>query len=1188
MALCPCTLTHTEIELDGTHLSAGPGLRVHLYWSNEGTQDLVFTDGDMVAEDVCIVAAQKCSISPLCHSLYALCDLKEKHWYPPNHIFKINKDLCLTLHYRMRFYFKNWHCMTEKEPRVHRWSPRKSDPEKPDQGSPLFDPMSLNYIYAQGKYDFINGIAPLRESLKEQDMHLFQNESLGMAVLHLSYIAVQSNRSLGDVAKEISFKECIPKAFRIKIEKSNPLTRIRLKRGFRKFVRGFQLPTTGSGKMIQHDIVFKYLSTLENLCSNFGGEIFQALYLEVQPEGNRTPYINGRCYVKTTEALIYPTQSTQECEVLVTGTEGIQWRTMKKEPPPIKKTGWKGKPGDHGNNKVNEAMEFTEKPWIYFCDFKEITHIGISECRVSVHRQDNKCLDLVLTCHNIALSFASLIDGYSRLTTDSHHYLCHEVAPPRVVLSITSGIHGPMQPHYVTNKLRREENKEGLYVLRWSALDFNKIIMTVVSKEKPEYEVFRTAGGLQGIKQFQIERKASDAYVLQGWDRSFPSVKELLGSLKGCMLKSGKESYVVHKCCPPLPHEFSNLLITRNTKDTEIRPLSAQLNLSQLSFHQIRKEEIIQELHLGRGTRMNIYVGRFCIQEEEEDEEEEEEMNSSSGQRHSEARDIRVVLKVLDPSHRDIALAFFELASLMSQVSHAHLAFVHGVCVRGSENIIVEEYVEFGPLDVMLRKEKGKMSPGWSLTVIQQLASALSYLEDKNMVHGNICCKNVLVARKGLEEGSSPFIKVSDPGISFTVLSREERVERIPWIAPECVQTVNKLSLGADKWSFGTTVLEICCNGDVPLKERTLSEKERFYEIKGQLPEPSCKELADLNSLCHSYEPNQRPSFRTILRELTLLQQQNPDISCENSVPTVSDPTVFQKRYLKKVRDLGEGHFGKVGLYIYDPFNDGTGEMVAVKSLKSDYSEELHTSWTREIEILKTLYHDNIVKYKGSSSEQGGQIIQLIMEFLPLGSLRDYLPKHHVDLGQLLLFALQICQGMNYLQSQRYVHRDLAARNVLVENENVVKIGDFGLAKAIPENQDYYRVKDDGDSPVFWYAVDCVKEGKFNFASDVWSFGVTLYELLTYCESRQSPPAKFIEMIGVTHGQMTVVRLIDLLEKGRRLPCPKFCPMEIYNLMNECWKSDPAERPNFHELSKTFQKLYERYRKIETSSILQK
>ncbi|KFP31354.1 Non-receptor tyrosine-protein kinase TYK2, partial [Colius striatus] len=83
-----------------------------------------------------------------------------------------------------------------------------------------------------------------------------------------------------------------------------------------------------------------------------------------------------------------------------------------------------------------------------------------------------------------------------------------------------------------------------------------------------------------------------------------------------------------------------------------------------------------------------------------------------------------------------------------------------------------------------------------------------------------------------------------------------------------------------------------------------------------------------------------------------------------------ADPSVFQRRYLKKIRELGEGHFGKVSLYCYDPTNDGTGEMVAVKSLKSGCSQQLLTSWKREIEILKTLYHENIVKYKGCCSEQ--------------------------------------------------------------------------------------------------------------------------------------------------------------------------------------------------------------------------
>lgn len=90
------------------------------------------------------------------------------------------------------------------------------------------------------------------------------------------------------------------------------------------------------------------------------------------------------------------------------------------------------------------------------------------------------------------------------------------------------------------------------------------------------------------------------------------------------------------------------------------------------------------------------------------------------------------------------------------------------------------------------------------------------------------------------------------------------------------------------------------------------------------------------------------------------------------------------------------------------------------------------------------------------------------MEYVPLGSLRDYLPRHSVGLAQLLLFAQQICEGMAYLHAQHYIHRDLAARNVLLDNDRLVKIGDFGLAKAVPEGHEYYCVREDGDSPVFW------------------------------------------------------------------------------------------------------------------------
>ncbi|XP_069460191.1 non-receptor tyrosine-protein kinase TYK2 isoform X2 [Ambystoma mexicanum] len=1159
----------------GPSMASAGGLDVWLYWSNGEEQSLRYRDGSRTAEDLCIEISQKIGITPLCYSLFALYDVKAKVWIPPNHVFEISKNTHVRLHFRMRYYFRNWHGMNEKEPAVFRNVPKHSDfgddRLRIEPGGAVLDPPSIEYLFEQGKYDFVNDIASLKELQTEQEIHRFKNESLGMAILHLSHIAIKTRTSLEEVARKISFKDCIPKSFCKQIQQNNYLTKFRMKTVFKKFVRRFHLHTVSPGKLSEQDVMYKYLSTLENLAPRFGRELFRVSSLEFPSEGEKgNLYMNGG-RVLVEERLASAKEGSTMYEVMVTGTDGIQWKIMQQENTDHcnhrlyfgKKNRLKG-----GRSKpMHQATEKNEPKWSNFCDFQQITHIVIDCSKVSIHRQDNKCLELVLPTYEEALSLVSLIDGYFRLLVDSNHYLCHEVAPPRLVMSILNGIHGPMHEEFILAKLRREEREEGLYTVRWSAIDFHRMIMSVVKRS----EVHKTSNG-HIYKQFRIHQK-ENSFLLEGWDKEFPSVKDLTDNLKGCTLKSGDENFAVKKCCLPKSGEMSNLLITRKPKDSTV-------NLSQLSFHQIRKDEITQCAHLGQGTRTNIYEGFLHVYElgDEEAEYFSTEQNNNS-------RDLRVVLKILDPSHRDIALAFFETASLMSQVSHIHLAFVHGVCVRGSENIMVEEYIEHGPLDVLLRKEKGRVSPGWKFTVAKQLASALSYLEDKNLVHGSVCAKNILLARKGLEEGAMPFIKLSDPGVSFTVLCREERVERIPWIAPECVHDISKLSTSADKWSFGTTLLEICFNGEVPLKERTPSEKERFYEKKLSLPEPHYKELANLISKCLNYDPAERPSFRTILRELTQLQPQNiSDISAVNPDFPLSDPTVFQKRYLKKIRELGEGHFGKVSLYCYDPTNDGTGEMVAVKSLKSDVSQQLLTSWKREIEILRLLYHENIVKYKGCCSDQGEKVVQLIMEYVPLGSLRDYLPKHKVGLAQILLFAQQICEGMSYLHSQHYIHRDLAARNVLVENENVVKIGDFGLAKAIPEGSEYYRVREEGDSPVFWYAVECLKECKFFYASDMWSFGVTLYELLTYCDMNESPPVKFIEMIGTTQGQMTVVRLIELLERGQRLPCPRDTPQEIYRLMTSSWESDATCRPTFLNLVPILKAFHEKY-KAQTPSV---
>uniref|UniRef100_A0A4W4EGP8 Tyrosine-protein kinase n=1 Tax=Electrophorus electricus TaxID=8005 RepID=A0A4W4EGP8_ELEEL len=1118
----------------------GPGIHVYLFWTKSGDCYLNHQDGEVTAEELTIQAAEAVGITPVCHALFALYDPEACCWYSPNHKFNAESKLRLILHFRMRFYFRNWHGLSEKEPTVVRYALRSGS----EQSSvPLLEITSLEYLFAQAKCDFVNDVAALEDVQGEEERSSFKNESLGLAVLHLSHKALQSGSSLQEVARHTSFLRCIPRSFSHHIARDNVLTKFRIRRVFSEFVRSFQQHTVGQGRLGPQEVMYKYLSTLERLAPRFGTETFSIFHLVLRPHGDGSgSYLNA-------SRMQEPAEAEGVCglpshELTVSGTKGIHWRKLLPQRVGLNSATRRccGSPAclvlTVGCVQEMDTVEELK----HFCDFPEISHIAIMGTNVCISRQDNYAMDLRLRSSLDARSLVSLLDGYFRLTADAHHYLCHEVAPPRVVLSEANGLHGPILDEFVLQKLKKEAADAGAFVVRWSVVDYRRIILAVLSRTED--------GRSPTHKQFRI-MQTNSMFTLEGWGREFSSVKELTDNLKTFVLKSGQDCFTVKKCCLPRPAELSNLLVMRH-------------GMSR---------------HLGRGTRTNIYSGHLMVHGGTEDDEDEWNNN------HSKSKGIRVVLKILDQSHKDIALAFFETASLMSQVSHCHLVFVHGVSVKGSENIMVEEFVEFGPLDVFLHKEKARVTPQWKFTVAKQLASALCYLETKRLVHGNVCAKNILVVRKGLEENTFPFVKLSDPGIALTALSRGERVERIPWIAPECVPCGALLGSAADKWSFGATLLEICNNGDLAMSGRPPS-KERFYETQSRLAVPSSQELASFISMCLTYDPATRPSFRTILRELTEIQIKNISSDCE-ALPD-RDPSIFLKRHLKKIRDLGEGHFGKVMLYVYDPANDGTGEYVALKTLKQEGGNHLHDSWMKEIEILKSLYHNNIVKYKGCCSELGESwVVQLIMEYLPLGSLREYLPKHRLGVAQSLLFAQQICQGMDYLHSKRYIHRDLAARNVLVENEGVVKIGDFGLTKYIPEGEIYYRVREDGDSPVFWYAIECLKESKFSFSSDVWSFGVTLYEILTLCDHRQSPPMKYVEMMGMVQGQMTVMKLINLLEKHRRLPCPRDCPHEVYMLMEQCWDFTPVHRPTFRSLAECLEDVRRTYEQQPTVCLAQ-
>ncbi|XP_008416253.1 tyrosine-protein kinase JAK2 [Poecilia reticulata] len=967
--------------------------------------------------------------------------------------------------------------------------------------SPVLDDYVMSYLFSQWRNDFVNGVVTISNS------HESQEECLGMAVLDMTRTAKERQMSPLDIYHNTSYKSFLPKDMRNQIQDCSFLTRKRIRFRFKRFIQQFsQCRTT------VRDLKLKYLISIESLEKAFYTETFQV----------REP-------------------ASGQLIILVAADTGIQW--------------------------CREKLKDSDEEPQTLCDFHDVTDISIKQaCKegttesrlVTINKQDGKNLELEFPSLFEALSFASLVDGYYRLTTDAHHYLCKEVAPPRLVEAISCHCHGPISMEFAVSRLQKCGDKRGLYILRCSPKDFNKYFLTF------PVEVFDTVD----YKHCQITRSAAGEFNLSGTKRNFSSLQELLSCYQKETVRSDGIVFQFRKCYPPLSKEKSCLLICRSNKGSEV-PLSPSLqrhNVSQMVFHKIRKEDLEFVESLGQGTFTKIFKG---VRKELGD----------YGQMH----ETEVGMKVLDQAHRNYAESFFEAASMMSQLSHKHLILNYGVCVCGEENIMVQEYVKMGSLDTYLKKNKNSINIQWKLEVAKQLAWAMNFLEEKHLVHGNVCAKNVLLIREeDRRAGNPPFIKLSDPGIGITVLPKEILIERIPWVPPEYINEPMTLSLAADKWSFGTTLWEICSGGEKPLAMLDNTKKVLFYNDHQQLLAPKWTEIANLIASCMDYEPTFRPTFRAVIRDLHGLFTPDYELIMDDILPNRTtgaggtagsfenqEPALFQERHLIFLQLLGKGNFGSVEMCRYDPLQDNTGEVVAVKKLQHSTAEHMR-DFEREIEILKSLQHENIVKYKGVCYSAGRRNLRLIMEYLPFGSLRDYLIKNmeRIDHKKLVHYASQICKGMEYLSSKRYIHRDLATRNILVESELRVKIGDFGLTKVLPQDKEYYMVQEPGESPIFWYSPESLTESKFSVASDVWSFGVVLYELFTHSYKNCSPPAVFMSMMGNDkQGQLIVYHLIELLKSGSRLPQPLGCPSEIYQIMEECWDKDPTSRPSFNELA---------------------
>ncbi|KAK2885747.1 hypothetical protein QQF64_020812 [Cirrhinus molitorella] len=395
---------------------------------------------------------------------------------------------------------------------------------------------------------------------------------------------------------------------------------------------------------------------------------------------------------------------------------------------------------------------------------------------------------------------------------------------------------------------------------------------------------------------------------------------------------------------------------------------------------------------------------------------------------------------------------------------------------------------------------------------------------------------------------TDPHGRVTTGFAPYNYLAPVDSVESQPWFFGKMgrVEALSHLMSQVNgEGSFLVRVSESDSMGyALSVKSRGAAKHFKIFHNSGQYyvdPSPQFDSVPDLIEYYQSHP----------LSTSDLLRR-----PCVRKRPTLGDlshSTIDEwelpKEQFTLEKKLGSGHFAQV---YSGKWKNQT--KVAIKILKNNDALE-QKEFQLEVQIMKRLRHKHLISLFAVCTSSPP--FYIITELIEKGDLLNFLKKpegNALDMESLIDMATQVADGMAYLEANNSIHRDLAARNVLVGEGYVCKIADFGLARVI---KDPVYISDDKKIPYKWTAPEAISHGLYSSKSDIWSFGILLYEIVTYGA---------IPYPGLSNNE--VVNLIST--QNYRMPSPSKCPKVIYNIMRSCWRTEPEDRPTFkilrHEL----------------------